>query len=127
MITGDTSQKDREFIKRDFASREGQAVLIGTEAIQIGHNLQAGNVMINLDLPWNPASIKQRLGRLHRLGSEHSSIRMINLVMKDTIEERIVEVLYEKGKLFEKMFDNDEDVKIHNLLDMKEDDIRDLL
>jgi SNF2 family DNA or RNA helicase len=76
------------------------------------------SVLINVELPWNPAKLQQRLGRLRRLGSEHDTIRMINILTENTIEGHVVNVLYEKGKLFERMFKRDEDVKIRSLLDM---------
>jgi SNF2 family DNA or RNA helicase len=124
LITGSTPQEKRGLIVDDFIGSEGQKILIGTTAIQEGLNLQAGSVLINLDLPWNPASLWQRIGRIYRLGSEYDTIRIVNFIMGGTIEERVMEVLYEKGLLFEKMFSKDEDVKIGNLLDMNNDDLK---
>jgi SNF2 family DNA or RNA helicase len=127
MITGDVDQKKRTLIIDNFTSGEGQKIIIGTTAIEEGLNLQAGSVLINLDLPWNPAKLRQRLGRIYRLGSEHDTIRMINLIMEDTIEERVLEVLYEKGELFEQIFHNDEAVRIKNLLEMDKDIIKEMI
>jgi hypothetical protein len=56
--------------------------------------------MINVDLPWNPMQIEQRLGRLHRVGQDHE-VLLTNLVAKGTIEQRILQVLESKINLFE--------------------------
>jgi SNF2 family DNA or RNA helicase len=122
-ITGETSQEDREFIKKQFNEDPKVRVLLGSEAIQEGLNLQVASVLINVELPWNPAKLQQRLGRLRRIGSTHTSIRVINLVVNNTIEGHVMEVLYKKGELFERMFKRDEDVKIENLLSLSAKDI----
>jgi SNF2 family DNA or RNA helicase len=75
-------------------------VLVTTEAAGEGRNLQFCHVMVNMDLPWNPMQIEQRLGRLHRIGQEHDVV-LTNLVGVGTIEERILEVLESKINLFE--------------------------
>jgi hypothetical protein len=56
--------------------------------------------MINVDLPWNPMQIEQRLGRLHRVGQNHD-VFLTNLVTRGTIEQRILHVLESKINLFE--------------------------
>ena len=56
--------------------------------------------MVNMDLPWNPMQIEQRLGRLHRVGQEHD-VLLTNLVTGGTIEQRILRVLEAKINLFE--------------------------
>jgi hypothetical protein len=56
--------------------------------------------MVNVDLPWNPMQIEQRVGRLHRVGQEHDVV-ITNLVAKGTIEQRVLRVLEAKINLFE--------------------------
>jgi hypothetical protein len=56
--------------------------------------------MMNVDLPWNPMQIEQRLGRLHRVGQQHD-VQLTNLVARGTIEQRILHVLEAKINLFE--------------------------
>jgi hypothetical protein len=56
--------------------------------------------MVNMDLPWNPMQIEQRLGRLHRVGQQHD-VLLTNLVAKGTIEEQVLRVLEAKINLFE--------------------------
>ena len=65
-------------------------VLVSGDSGAEGLNLQAANVLVNYDLPWNPMIIEQRIGRIQRLGSKHKSVQIINLVGKKTIEERVV-------------------------------------
>lgn len=59
-------------------------------------NLQAGNVLVNFDLPWNPMIVEQRIGRVQRLGSRHARVEVVNLVLRDSYEQHIVAVLMEK-------------------------------
>jgi superfamily II DNA/RNA helicase len=75
-------------------------VLLSTEAAGEGRNLQFCHAMVNMDLPWNPMQIEQRLGRLHRIGQTEDVV-LTNLVGLGTIEERILHVLESKINLFE--------------------------
>jgi superfamily II DNA/RNA helicase len=75
-------------------------VLLTTESAGEGRNLQFCHVMVNVDLPWNPMQIEQRLGRLHRVGQQHDVV-LTNFVGQGTIEERILHVLEAKINLFE--------------------------
>jgi SNF2 family DNA or RNA helicase len=80
--------------------RDERPVLLTTESAGEGRNLQFCHAMINVDLPWNPMQIEQRLGRLHRIG-QRSDVVLTNLVGRGTIEERILHVLESKINLFE--------------------------
>ncbi|HMP04155.1 MAG TPA: SNF2-related protein [Gemmatales bacterium] len=71
-------------------------VIVSTDAGAEGVNLQAGNVVINYDLPWNPMVVEQRIGRVQRLGSSFAKVLVVNLVGSDTVESRIVARLSEK-------------------------------
>ena len=82
------------------AFRDNVDVLLSTESAGEGRNLQFCHVMVNMDLPWNPMQIEQRLGRLHRVGQEHDVV-LTNLVAKGTIEEQVLRVLEAKINLFE--------------------------
>lgn len=77
-------------------------VLIATEAGGEGINLQFCHHLINFDLPWNPMRLEQRIGRIHRLGQEED-VRIYNLATRNTIEDHILKLLYEKINLFEKV------------------------
>ena len=73
--------------------------LVATDAAAEGLNLQQCNVMFNYDLHWNPMKIEQRIGRVHRLGQERD-VTIFNLSIKDTIDDYVLHVLYQKIKLF---------------------------
>lgn len=75
-------------------------VLIATEAGGEGINLQFCQHIINYDLPWNPMRIEQRIGRIHRIGQK-GDVHIYNFATQDTIEERILSLLYNKINLFE--------------------------
>ncbi|RFU66772.1 DEAD/DEAH box helicase [Peribacillus saganii] len=84
-------------------------VLIATEAGGEGINLQFCNHLINFDLPWNPMRLEQRIGRVHRLGQE-KDVMVYNFATKDTVEEHILKLLYEKINLFEKVVGELDDI-----------------
>ena len=80
--------------------KEDYEILICTEAGGEGRNLQFSNVLFNYDLPWSPLKIEQRIGRIHRFGQK-KDVYIFNFASKDTVAERILEVLTNKIKLFE--------------------------
>lgn len=123
LITSETNMEKRELFIKDFNNNPDRRILIGTEAIQEGLNLQVASILINVDLPWNPSKYFQRIGRIRRINSEHNTVRIINLITEETMEQHILEVLYAKGELFEKMFHRDEDVKIGSLLGMSKEQL----
>ncbi|WP_026583352.1 DEAD/DEAH box helicase [Bacillus sp. J33] len=84
-------------------------VLIATEAGGEGINLQFCNHIINFDLPWNPMRLEQRIGRIHRLGQEKDVV-IYNFATKDTVEEHVLKLLYEKIHLFEKVIGDLDDI-----------------
>jgi superfamily II DNA/RNA helicase len=72
-------------------------LFFSTDAGSVGLNLQFASVVVNVDLPWNPAVLNQRIGRVHRLGQKES-VRVVNFVAKGTIEEGMLGVLqFKKG------------------------------
>ena len=92
-------------ITRDDAKRrflDGEAdVLLCTEAAAEGLNFQFCGALINYDMPWNPMKVEQRIGRIDRLGQEHSVIRIINLHYEGTVETDVYRALRERIGLFE--------------------------
>ncbi len=95
---GSLSRGDKE--RAIAAFRDEVPVLLSTESAGEGRNLQFCHVLVNVDLPWNPMQIEQRLGRLHRVGQDRD-VLLTNLVARGTIEERILHVLEAKINLFE--------------------------
>ncbi|MBV9314660.1 MAG: DEAD/DEAH box helicase [Pseudonocardia sp.] len=95
---GSLSRREKDAVVTAF--RGDMPVLLSTESAGEGRNLQFCHVMINMDLPWNPMQIEQRLGRLHRVGQDHD-VLLANLVSRGTIEEQILRVLESKINMFE--------------------------
>jgi SNF2 family DNA or RNA helicase len=95
---GSLSRVDKQRVIGEFS--ESVDVLLSTESAGEGRNLQFCHNMINVDLPWNPMQIEQRVGRLHRVGQKHDVV-LTNLVTRGTIEQRILYVLESKINLFE--------------------------
>ncbi|MFS8631425.1 MAG: DEAD/DEAH box helicase, partial [Bacillales bacterium] len=84
-------------------------VFIATEAGGEGINLQFCRHVINYDLPWNPMRLEQRIGRVHRLG-QTSDVYIYNFAVKNTVEEHILTLLYEKIRLFERVIGQLDDI-----------------
>lgn len=70
--------------------------------------MQFANVLINIDIPWNPATYDQRAGRVHRIGSEHTSVSIIDIITIGGIDERVEEALYEKRQLAEQIVEKND-------------------
>jgi superfamily II DNA or RNA helicase len=80
-------------------------VFLSTDAGGVGLNLQhAAATIVNMDLPWNPAVLEQRIGRVHRLG-QSQSVQVVNFVAQGTIEEGMLGVLAFKKSLFAGILD----------------------
>jgi hypothetical protein len=73
-------------------------VFLSTDAGSTGLNLQNASTLVNMDLPWNPAILEQRIARIHRMGQTRP-VRVINFVAKGTIEEGMLSVLAFKRSL----------------------------
>ena len=84
------------------ALREGRIkVLVCTDAASEGLNLQAAGALINHDLPWNPAKVEQRIGRIDRIGQVLPVLPIVNLYLKHSVDERVYRTLAERCGLFE--------------------------
>jgi superfamily II DNA/RNA helicase len=83
-------------------------VFLSTDAGGVGLNLQKASLVVNLDLPWNPAVLEQRIGRVYRIGQERQ-VRVINLIAEGTIEHRMVQTLQFKSSLAEAVLDTAQD------------------
>lgn len=82
--------------------REGKlGILICTDAASEGLNLQAAGALVNYDLPWNPSKVEQRIGRIDRIGQRHPQILIVNMFLKESVDERVYHVLRERCGLFE--------------------------
>lgn len=90
--------------------RDDGTILIATEAASEGVNLQFCSLVINYDLPWNPQRIEQRIGRCHRYGQKHDVVVINFLNERNAADQRVLELLSEKFKLFDGVFGASDDV-----------------
>ena len=108
-FTGEESQRRRTQNLVDFHDDPAARVLFATDAGGIGLNLQrAASCCINIDLPWNPAVLEQRIGRVHRYGQKQP-VEVYALVSEGGIEARIAGVVGDKKALFRGLFDGTTD------------------
>lgn len=114
-ITGDTKDSDRQYNVDAF--QDGRAeVLVGTiGAAGTGLTLTSGKVIILLDEPWSMALREQAVDRCHRIG-QNENITIYTLLCKNTIDERIHKLVYEKGEMSDRIVDS----KNGNILNKKE-------
>jgi superfamily II DNA or RNA helicase len=104
-FTGQEGQRRRTQNLVDFHDDPDAAVLFLTDAGGVGLNLQrAASACVNLELPWNPAVLEQRIGRIHRLG-QSQPIDVYNLMSRGSIEERIAGLVADKRALFKGLFE----------------------
>lgn len=88
---------ERDQIKTAVKSRDLRLV-VATDAACEGLNLQTLGTLINVDLPWNPSRLEQRLGRIKRFGQARKVVDMLNLVYRDTQDERVYQALSRRLK-----------------------------
>ncbi|MEZ4667551.1 MAG: helicase-related protein [Anaerolineae bacterium] len=98
--------------------RTNSGILLCPGEVSEGLNLQFASVMINLDLPWDPMKIEQRIGRIQRIGGS-AEIFIVNLVLKGTLEEEILSILEHKIRMFEAVVGKVEEI-IGNLSDAED-------
>ena len=94
---GVPSEKRPALVER-FRDDPACRVFLSTDAGSTGLNLQHASTLVNMDLPWNPAILEQRIARIHRMGQKRP-VRVINFVAKGTIEEGMLSVLAFKRSL----------------------------
>ena len=94
-IHGGMAWPEREAAVERFRDPGGARFLVATDAAGEAINLQFCRLMVNYDLPWNPARLEQRLGRIHRYGQRRDVV-IVNLVATSTREGRVLQVLLDK-------------------------------
>ncbi len=98
-LNGDIPAIRRKEIIEKFQEDPDVKIFLSTDAGGVGVNLQSANILINMDLPWNPAVLEQRIGRIYRLG-QRKHINVFNFISKGTIEHRILYLLDFKKSVF---------------------------
>lgn len=118
-IHGGMNYREREEQVEFFRAPDGAQYLVATDAAGEGINLQFCWLMVNYDIPWNPARLEQRMGRIHRY-KQTRPVVMMNLVAQDTREGRVLKVLLEK---LEQMREELSDDKVFDVIGQQFSDI----
>jgi len=108
LFHGGVASKQRKDLVRQFKENPECRIFLSTDAGGVGLNLQNASTVINMDLPWNPAVLEQRIGRIHRMG-QHSPVRVVNFVAQGTIEHGMLSLLSFKQSLFAGVLDKGKD------------------
>jgi len=108
LFHGRIPSKNRRELIRQFKQDGDCRVFLSTDAGGVGLNLQNASTVVNMDLPWNPAVLNQRVGRVHRLG-QHQPVRVVNFVAQGTIEHSMLSVLSFKQSVFAGVLDGGRD------------------
>jgi len=108
-LDGSIPQKKRQGLIHRFQNDPDCRLFITTNAGSTGLNLQAANTVINVDLPWNPAVLEQRIGRAHRMGQKRP-VQVYLLVTENTLEENLLATLSAKHELAQAVLDPDSEL-----------------
>ena len=107
-LHGGIPGSDRGKLFENFNNDPECRIFLSTDAGGVGLNLQAASFLINLDIPWNPAVLEQRIARIYRIGQK-KNVSVINMVSAGTIEHKMLGVLSFKKGLAEGILDQGED------------------
>ena len=108
LLHGGLPGKERKAVLERFQTDPACKVFLSTDAGGTGLNLQTADTVVNLELPWNPAVLEQRIARVHRMGQSRP-VRVINFVTRGTIEEKVLRTVEAKQGLFTGIFEGDAD------------------
>ncbi len=108
-LDGSVPQRKRQQLIHQFQNDPDCRLFLTTNAGSTGLNLQAADTVINMDLPWNPAVLEQRIARAHRMGQKNP-VDVYLLVTERTFEERLLDVLAQKQTLALAALDPDSDI-----------------
>jgi hypothetical protein len=114
-LDGSVPQKHRQRLVDEFQRDSDCRLFITTNAGSLGLNLQAANTVINVDLPWNPAVLEQRIGRAHRMGQSRP-VQIYVLVTEETIEDNLMATLAAKRDLALAVLDTESDMDTVDLV-----------
>ena len=109
-LDGSVPQKKRQQLVHQFQDDPECKLFLTTNAGATGLNLQAANTIVNVDLPWNPAVLEQRIARAHRMGQKRP-VEVYVLVTEDTIEDRLLATLSAKHELAVAALDVNSDIE----------------
>ena len=99
LFTGDLTPRERDAAVERFTNDPRCRVLLSSDAGGIGVDLPVANYLISYDLPWSAGKFEQRNGRIIRISSQWPEVTLITMVMRDSIEERMLEMLEQKSAI----------------------------
>src|SRR5829696_9133603 len=108
-LDGSVPQKKRPELVHEFQSNPDCKLFLTTNAGSTGLNLQAANTVINVDLPWNPAVLEQRIARAHRMG-QVQPVQVFVLITEGTLEENLLTTIAAKKDLALAALDSESEV-----------------
>ncbi len=114
-LDGSVPQRKRQALVDSFRRDPALRLFLTTNAGSTGLNLQAANTVVNVDLPWNPAVLEQRIGRAHRMGQARP-VQVFVLITEATIEENLLATLSAKHDLALAVLDPDSEVEAVDML-----------
>ena len=107
--TGSVPQQRRRAEIMRFKQDPACRLFLSTDSGSVGLNLQAASAVVNIDLPWNPAKLEQRIARAWRK-NQTRSVTVINLVCENSIEHQILHLLGQKQALADGVLDGQGDL-----------------
>ena len=110
VLSGDVPVNERTGIIDRFRDDPEVPILLSSRIGGEGLDFQFCNTMFNYDLPWNPMEVEQRIGRLDRIGQEREVIRIYNFSVEGTIEQKILERLYNRIGIFQRSIGDLEEI-----------------
>lgn len=109
IMYGGINLNERNEIIKSFKNSEFE-ILLTTEVGSTGLDMQFCDTLVNYDLPWNPMTVEQRIGRIDRIGQQSEVINIFNLIYEGTIEEKIYRKLYDRINVFEESLGDLDDI-----------------
>ena len=109
IIYGQMDEKSRDNEIQKFKNKDNCRILVMSDAGAEGYNLQNASHLINFDLPWNPAKIDQRAGRIIRIGSPWDKVFVSNIVSRQSVDQKVLEAIERKRQYFDKIVENTAD------------------
>lgn len=108
-LSGKIPVHKRQALIDEFTNNPDCKIFLSTEAGSTGLNLQAADCVVNFELAWNPAKMNQRIGRINRIGQKSKCVNVVNLISKNSIEEKILTGIQLKTDLFKGVFEGSTD------------------
>lgn len=106
VIYGDLNEKQRDEQIQKFVKSDDCRLIISSDAGCTGINLQVASHLVNIDLPWTPATLDQRNGRIRRIGSPWNEVYISNFLSENSIDLRIWDIISKKRELFDRLIEN---------------------